>query len=303
MSIDKIEKKVLRITVIINLIMAIAGWITFDLTGSQAMLLDGNFSFILAAANFIAIYISKNKHKKTKTFPFGSYVYEAAFVLSKGLLILGIVTTAFFQNSLKILDFFQGEKSDPIYMTPIYYYTVFILILTFGLLWFFKNQNKKINNQSSMLMVEAESAKIDGGLTLATGLVFFLLSFIVVGSKLDFMLYIGDSIIVIVLSLIMIRSPLKIIKYAFIELGGGTLQDLNEKQRIEQAIDEVVSGKFPFHSYITKVGSGYLIVIYIDPKVEIVNVQEFKKMQQQIKNKIQNNFSTILVEIALGDGQ
>ncbi|RLD78053.1 MAG: cation transporter, partial [Bacteroidetes bacterium] len=123
--------------------MAAAGWITFDLTGSQAMLLDGNFSFVLALATFIAIFIPKNKHKKSNTFPFGNYVYEAAFVLSKGLLILGIVITAFFQNSLKIFDFFQGEKGEPVPMTPIYYYTVFILILTLALMGFFKNQNKK----------------------------------------------------------------------------------------------------------------------------------------------------------------
>ena len=75
MNTDRIEKRTLWITVIVNIIMAAAGWITYDLTGSQAMLLDGNFSFVLALATLIAIYISKIKHKKTKTFPFVSYAY------------------------------------------------------------------------------------------------------------------------------------------------------------------------------------------------------------------------------------
>ena len=301
MNTDRVEKRTLWITVFANLIMAAAGWITYDLTGSQAMLLDGNFSFVLAIATLIAIYISKIKHKKTKTFPFGSYVYEAAFVLSKGLLILGIVIAAFLQNSLKIFDFFQGEKEEPLVMTPIYFYTVFILILTFALLWFFKVQNKKINNQSSMLMVEAASAKIDGGLTLATGLVFFLLSFVAAGSKIDFLLYIGDSIIVVLLCLVMIGSPLSIIKNAFIELGGGTIQDQKVKMNMENSIKKIVSGRLTFESYITKLGSGYLIIIYVEAITNIPDVSSLKIVQKNIKDELQKNYPTVFVEISLKD--
>jgi len=230
---DKVEIRALWVMVVTNLIMAIAAWVTFELTNSQAILLDGNFSFVLAIATVIAIIISKNKHKKTPTFPYGNYVYEAAFVLSKGLLILGIVIMAFFQNTVKIIEFLQGEKSESVVLVPIYYYTLFILVLTGALLLFFNRQNKEMNNKSSMLIVEAESAKIDGILTLATGLVFFLISFITTSSPIDFLLYIGDSIIVILISLAMVGIPIKIIKNAFIELGGGTLQNKQEKQEIE----------------------------------------------------------------------
>ena len=160
MNVDKIENRTLKITVVANLVMAIAGWVTYNLTDSQAMLLDGNFSFILAIATFVAIYISKNKHKKSATFPFGNYVYEAAFVLSKGVLILGIIIMAVFQNAIKILDYFQGIKEEPIVLEPIYYYTAFILVLSFGLMAFFNVQNKRVNNQSSLLLVEKQAVKV-----------------------------------------------------------------------------------------------------------------------------------------------
>ena len=199
MNVDKIEKSALWVTVVANLIMAVAGWLTFGLTNSQAILLYCNFSFILAVATIIAIYISKNKHKKTKTFPYGNYVYEAAFILSKGLLILGIIVMAFFQNTIKIFEYIQGEKIEPVVMVPIYYYTIFILILTLMLLFFFNHQNKKIDNKSGILLVEATSAKIDGILTLAMGLAFLLISFIGVGSPFEFLIFIGDSIIVIII--------------------------------------------------------------------------------------------------------
>ena len=301
MNVDIIEKRALWVTVVVNLIMAAAGWITFGLTNSQAILLDGNFSFILAIATIIAIYISKNKHKKTATFPYGSYVYEAAFVLSKGLLILGIIAMAFFQNAIKIIEYFQGEKIDPVVMVPIYYYTVFILILTMILLLFFNHQNKKINNKSGILLVEAESAKIDGVLTLAMGLAFLLISFVSVGSRFEFLLYVGDSIIVILISLIMVGSPLKIIKSSFIELGGGSIENQQEKEKIESAINEVIKDGFSFSTFISKVGSGYLVVVYIGMQNDDYSITAYRLVQQQIKQKLKNSFPVIAVEIALKD--
>jgi len=301
METDVVEKRALQVTVAANILMAIAAWITFGLTNSQAILLDGNFSFVLAIATVIALIISKIKHKRSETFPYGNYVFEAAFVLSKGLLILGIIITAFFQNAVKIMDYFRGERAETVVLVPIYYYTLFILVLTAGLLLFFNRQNKRINNQSSMLVVEAKSAKVDGMLTLATGLVFFLISFIAAGSKIDFLLYIGDSLIVIIISLAMLGLPLKIIKNAFIELGGGTLQNQQEKKEIEDVIGQVVNNTFTFDSYISKVGSGYLVVVYVVSVSKINDLQHFVSIQQQIKEKLKNNFPVISIEISVKD--
>lgn len=299
MNVDQIEKRALRVTIVANLLMAIAGWITFGLTNSQAILLDGNFSFILAIATLIAINISKNKHKKTKTFPFGSYVFEAAFVLSKGLLILGIISMAFFQNAVKIFEYFQGEIIEPVVLIPIYYYTFFILILTLILLLFFKNQNRKINNKSGILLVEATSVKIDGVLTLATGAAFLLMSFINMGSSLEFLLYIGDSIIVILIAVIMVGEPLKIIKSSFIEMGGGSLQNQQEKKEIEVVIEQVVKDRFTYSTFISKVGSVYLVVIYIELENMELGLEEYRSAQKEIKQVLKENFTTIIVEIAL----
>ena len=301
MNVDQVEKSALWVTVAANLTMAAAGWFTFGLTNSQAILLDGNFSFILALATVIAIYISKNKHKKSVTFPYGNYVYEAAFVLSKGLLILGIIVMAFFQNAIKIFEYFQGVQPEPVVLVPIYYYTGFILVLTLFLLLFFKRQNKKISNKSGILLVEAESAKVDGFLTLAMGLAFLSISFIPEGSSLDFFHYIGDSIIVILISLIMVGSPLKIIKSSFIELGGGSIENQQEKQEIESAIKEVVQNDFSFSTFISKMGSGYLVVVYIEMENIDLSIDAYRRVQKKIKHKLKTNFTTISVEIALKD--
>jgi len=82
-------------------------------------------------------------------------------------------------------------------------------------------------------------------------------------------------------------------------LGGGTIQDQNEKQRIEHTINEVVLDRFPYETYINKLGSSYLVVIYIEPKTENINVMEFKMIQKKIKVNLQKYYPTLLVELSL----
>jgi predicted Co/Zn/Cd cation transporter (cation efflux family) len=131
--------------------------------------------------------------------------------------------------------------------------------------------------------------------------VFFLLSFVIIGSKIDFLLYIGDSIIVVLLCFVMIGSPLSIIKNAFIEMGGGTIQDQKIKKNMEDSIERIISGQLTFQSFITKLGSGYLIIIYLDAETETVNVKELREIQVNLKEELQKKYPTIFVEIALKD--
>ena len=299
--VDNIEKKALKITVIANLILAMAGWMTFYLTNSQAMLLDGNFSFVLALATIFAVKISKNKHRKTATFPFGSYALEATFVLVKGFMILGVILVAFVQSTFKIIDFLNGQRDEIIELTPIFYYSAFVLVIFIFLIWYFNKQNKIISNRSSMLLVELKSAKVDGLLTLATGLTFFALSFIVMGSPFEFLLFIGDSIIVLVMSVLMISIPLNIIKESFIELSGGTIQNKDEKNFIINVIKQVVDGRYLFDTYISKIGSGYVVVIYVKHNNNTNNIQSIITDQQQVKKQLRVDFPIINVEISIRD--
>ena len=101
-----IERKALWVGVLANLVMAIAGYYFYYLTSSEALLLDGNFSMIAAMVTIVAVYISQVKHRRSETFPFGLYFYEALFVFFKGLVLLGIILMAAFQNGIKVAHFF-----------------------------------------------------------------------------------------------------------------------------------------------------------------------------------------------------
>ncbi|NOR79333.1 MAG: cation transporter, partial [Methyloprofundus sp.] len=74
--------------------MAFSGWLAYYLSYSQALLLDGNFSFIIFLTTLVAIKISAIKSRRTKLFPFGQFVYEALYSLLKGVMIIGMLLAA-----------------------------------------------------------------------------------------------------------------------------------------------------------------------------------------------------------------
>jgi predicted Co/Zn/Cd cation transporter (cation efflux family) len=298
MDIDKIENKALRSGIFISLIMALAGWITYYLSDSEAMLLDGNFSLVSAITIMFALIISKRKHEKTKTFPFGSYVYESLFVFIKGILILGVILVASVQNSIKIIDFINGDYIEPVKINTILYYIVFMTILCFGLFFYFKSKNKRINYKSSILKVEAQSSFIDGFLSLGIGIVFVGISLIPQDSSLNFFKNIGDAIIVLVISLVFISIPFKIIRESFIELGGGVLQDKSSKNLIENAIDVSLSPSFiKKSSYISKLGSNYFIAVFITSKTNDIQLDSIENFRKDVLNLLIPEFNNVKFEV------
>lgn len=302
MNIDNVENKALKVGVFISFLMAIAGWITYYLSGSDAMLLDGNFSFISVFAGIVAIIISKNKHQKTKTFPFGSYVYEALFVLIKGILILGIVLTSGIQNSLKIISYLKDKPADNVVIGPILIYTVIISVLCFSLYFFYRFKNKSIENKSSILQVETKSTLVDGFMSLGIGLVFMIIWLLPASSPFDFLKSIGDALIVLIMCLIFFTMPLKIIRESFIELGGGILQDNVTKAFTEKTIEDIIPSQLNIQSmYISKLGSSYFILIYLASDTNTIDLSNIDTLRNKILERLTEKLTNVKLEIIVSN--
>ena len=61
----------------------------------------------------------------------------------------------------------------------------------------------------------------------------------------------------------------------------------------------MVQGIFSFDLYITKMGSGYMVVVYVEPENDDCGIYEYRTAQQEIKQKLIESFPIILVEISL----
>ncbi|CCN45368.1 putative Co/Zn/Cd cation transporter [Vibrio nigripulchritudo MADA3029] len=262
-QISQREQQSIKIGIAANLVMAFSGWWTFYLSGSEALLLDGNMSFILFVSSMVALKISKIKSVRSEVFPFGLYVTEALYSMMKGLLLIGVIISAISGNGTKIFTYLQGGNIAPINTGPIVYYAIAMVCICWGLSLLYHVQNKRIGNASSMLKVDKKASFIDGVLSASTGLILIVIGYVPAGSSWDFLLYIGDALLVVILATLMIKQPIGIIKEAFIELAGGKLQDQAQHEKIETSVNQHLQacGISAKSLNISKTGSSYLVIV------------------------------------------
>jgi predicted Co/Zn/Cd cation transporter (cation efflux family) len=262
-KLQSIERQSLTVGVVANLVMALSGWATFYLSGSEALLLDGNFSFIMFLSSIAALKVAEIKTRRSHTFPFGLFITEALYSLVKGLLIGGVLLAAIIGNVSKIVQYINGAELPPLKTGPILIYSIAMVIICFGLSLFYHYQNKQVGNKSSMLSIDKSASLVDGFMSAGTGAALVIIGYVNADSGWGFLLYIGDAIMVLILACLMIKQPISIIRNAFIEMAGGQLQNQQDYQHIESVISDSLTEQALKQEalFISKTGSSYLVVI------------------------------------------
>lgn len=301
MTDNTIEKRSLIVGAVINLIMALSGWSAYYLSNSQALLLDGNFSFIVFLSTLVAINISSIKSKKTKLFPFGQFVYEALYSFLKGIMIIGMLLVAFTDNLSKIFHFINGKETSLLNTEVILVYSLLMTLICFGMAAYYKHQNNKVNNSSTILRAEYSAAIIDGFMSAGIGIALVGISLLSPEGSLGFLNYIGDAILVILLCVLLGKEPFILVRDSFVEIAGGTLQNQTDKKNIEDILEKHLSSeKLLIDSYISKTGSSYLVIAYISAQgLEKLGFEKTKQIRELIINNLKENYKESIFEIVL----
>lgn len=301
MTDNTIEKRSLIVGAVINLIMALSGWLAYYLSNSQALLLDGNFSFIVFLSTLVAINISSIKSKKTKLFPFGQFVYEALYSFLKGIMIIGMLLVAFTDNLSKIFHFINGKETSLLNTEVILVYSLLMTLICFGMAAYYKHQNNKVNNSSTILRAEYSAAIIDGFMSAGIGIALVGISLLSPEGSLGFLNYIGDAILVILLCVLLGKEPFILVRDSFVEVAGGTLQNQTDKKNIEDILEKHLSSeKLLIDSYISKTGSSYLVIAYISAQgLEKLGFEKTKQIRELIINNLKENYKESIFEIVL----
>ncbi|ROI05059.1 hypothetical protein EGI16_06975 [Chryseobacterium sp. G0240] len=294
-----IERRAMLIGGMVYLILGFAAWVVYSLSGSEAILLEGNYNIVCAVASFIGFYVISIRNKATKTFPLGQFIYESLYSLIKGILILGILTAALWENSVKIFNYLTKGESHEINTAPIGGLVLLSVTLSFALVWYYKRENQKTGNRSSMLSTDTKGAKIDGFLSLFAG--GSLLLMIYIGRTfptVGFLQYIGDALVVLIFELVMIKEPIHIIRQHFVELVGGQLQSEKDRTEIINVIDSIVPQSFNVDEiYISKTGSLILILLYI--KGDHLKPDLINNYRSILENELRLVYANASVEILI----
>ncbi|KLV04262.1 hypothetical protein ABT56_16615 [Photobacterium aquae] len=299
-----VEKKSLKVGAAANLFMALSGWAAFHLSGSEALLLDGNFSFILFLSSLAAINITAVKATRTSTFPFGLFAAESLYSMAKGLLITGVIITAITSNLSKIGSYLAGDDLPQLNTGPILLYSIAMVTICFGLAFFYHRQAEKTGGISAMLKTDKSASLVDGVMSAGTGCILIIIGYVSADGPFSFLLYIGDAIMVLLLACLMIKQPLGIVKQAFIEMAGGRLSQGDDYSRIEQTI-EVHLRKYAISAediFISKTGSSFLAIASLSAsKLGSTETCTLVALKHAIHDELYNHYPFLDVEFTITD--
>jgi divalent metal cation (Fe/Co/Zn/Cd) transporter len=302
---DKVERNALRLGAAGNLVMAFAAWVTYYASNSEAILLDGNYSFIIFVGMLVALGIARVRSRRTATFPLGQYFYESLYGFIKGLMMIGVITMAVVTSVVRIVFYVVGSTGNIPMLNPdpILYYALAMAAICFALSLFYRNRNKRIGNQSIILSTDTRAAFVDGMLSLGIAVgVFFLRNADPAGGA-GFVPYLADSIITLILAGVLISTPVGIVRDAVVELAGGTLQNQEDRETIQAAVLDAVRSPFVHDSsYISKTGSRYLVVSTIAVEDEgsgSIPIGALEEMRHRLREQLETLYPHLIVEFIL----
>ena len=297
MSQKKIELQSLIVSSIVNFIMAVAGIAVFVITNLQALFLDGVFSLIAFISTIMAIVFSQTSKKKNKSYPTGMFFLEPLYGIIKAILMFVLLATSLFESGTTAFVYFNTGVGSTIYFDPILPYTIIMVVMSFGLSYFNKKQNERINKSSIMLTAESKSNMVDGIISGGVGILILLLSFINIDGKLGFLHYTGDFFITLILVAVSIKQPIVLFGASIREISGATVKDKEIKSKVRKIVakeirEEDLDNKFEVY----KIGMHIKVVILLNDNVEKETLQRLKT--ETIK-EIKESFDSVSVEFVL----
>jgi len=274
--------------------MSGAGIRVFVSTNIQALFLDGVFSLIGFASAVFAVIISKRSKVRTKTYPDGCYFLEPFYAVCKSILTLLLLAVSVKATAVSAYDYFFHGTGEVMNTGPVLPYTVCMVILCFGLGFFYRQQNKSINHISTMLAAESKSNFIDGIMSLGVGVAIVLLNFIDKNGALGFLHYTGDFFITTIIVLFSIKAPLLVFIQSFIELTNGTTRDREVKSNINHVVnthlDRIAEQKI---CDIFKTGMHIKIRISLPDKVSQDTLRELETARQRILEELSMTYDSL----------
>ncbi len=290
----EIEKNSLIVSSIVNLMMAGAGIWVFVATGIQALFLDGVFSLIGFASAIFACIISKKSKKKTKVYPDGLYFLEPLYAILKSILTLTLLVISVISTAMVAYDYFYHGSGEAMNIGPVLPYTVCMVILCFGLSFFNRRQNKRINNISTILTAESKSNFIDGILSLGVGIAIILLKFIDINGAFGFLHYTGDFFVTTILVIISLKAPIVVLIHSFIELSNGATSDKEVENNINIVVNKHLSSITKIKQCdIFKVGMHIKVRIILPDKINQDIVWQLESAREKILGELKIKYSSL----------
>jgi len=266
----QIERRSLQIGVAASLLMAAMGISVYALSGSEALLLDGLYSGMMAASSFIAARIGANVVRPPdRAYPYGYDGQEALYVLFRSLVLLGILSVAVVTAGTTIVNHLAGQVVAAVQLRPVAGYAGLMVVLCLALAWRHQHDWQRSGRCSELLRTEARAACIDGLISAVAGAA-LLGAPLLASTPLQPLVPVADSVLVLLLALAVVPEPLQQFWRALRQAAGAAC-DPALIARTRTAVQELLSGMSTWLLDLTvmKVGRTTFVVAYLNPAMPV----------------------------------
>lgn len=216
------ETRSLQLGTFGNVIGAAMALVFFWRSGSDALMLDGLYTAVMAGASVIAGRISRTAlQPRSRAYPFGASGQEPLYVLFRTLVLLGIIAFAMVSATGKIVTYLQGGSIAPVRLAGLEWYFSSMVLLNLWLWRVFVRSWRSSGRNSDMLRGMALTARFDALISACTGMA-LLGSPLLLATPLAPLAPIADALLVLVLSGALLGEPIVILKGAMAEAAGSS---------------------------------------------------------------------------------
>lgn len=278
----KLEKRALDFSVWGNVFMVVIGVGFAIVSFSDAIMLDGLYSFIHLLIALLTLRVSKLVMKPSNDeYPFGYWMYEPMINMAKGLMIVTLLTIALFNA---FASMYGGGKA--VILDMAIFYAFLATIGCFVSAGMIKHWGERAH--SPLALVDAKNWLVDGYISAAMLLVFIAAYFMQNGQYAHWVPYF-DPVMVIVLVLLILVVPLSIIRDAWNEIvGKHPGEDIEDK--IREMIDSLVSSAVHKGYHLRLVMTGRFLLVHVYFTVRADTPLDSIEAQDEVREALYQGF-------------
>lgn len=288
---QKREKSAMSVSLYGNLVFVVIELVMALVTDSQAVLLDAVYDGVEFCMLLPSIFLIPLLYKPSnEEHPFGYMQIETIFVVVKGITMTAVTFGLIFNNINLML-----RGGHIVSFHTVAGFELFACILGIIVTVYLYYKNKQM--ESPLINMEMQGWRIDSFISLGMT-VAFLLPMLIPFDWFQHIVPYLDQLITIVLSLVMIPTPIHTVITGIRDLmlippEEETIDDI--KETIEPIIG--VYGHKNLYYDIVRTGRKLWISVYISFEKDIVSLSKFKQLQDQCIKALASKYSDFYFEL------
>jgi predicted Co/Zn/Cd cation transporter (cation efflux family) len=293
------EQRSLALGLWVSLAIAVLGLLTYGLSGSEAVLLDGLYAGVMALTSLVAARVGANVVRPPdRGWPFGYEGQEAVYVLLRSLLLLGILSFAGLNAARDLLAWWQGDTPEAIASGPVGWYGLLGGLSCGALAWAQHRSWVAGGRCSELLRTESRAALLDTAITGGTGAV-LMAAPLLSSTPLAPLVPVADALLVLVLALVVAGEPLHRFRLALRETAGAACEpELIQNTRCGvQTLVEAATAQLLDLS-VVKLGRISYVVAYVNP-ARAVEASWLDGLRDQLEERCTTLLGPVRAEVVL----